>query len=133
MRCRPCREAGAAGGKRLRSPFPQLTALGPGRKVSPSTSGQALAHRPIYLSRRPSIIAASGAIPRQPAALNRLALKAVVEPHASQVLWYVDGKPFALSDPDQAVLWPMAPGAHRFQVRLPLQKGASRIVRVVIE
>ena len=65
--------------------------------------------------------------------LNRLALKAVVEPHVEQVVWYVDGEPFALSDPDQAVLWPMTPGAHRFQVRLPLQKGASRIVRVVIE
>ena len=71
--------------------------------------------------------------PEAPPALNRLALKAVVEPHATQVVWYVDGEPFALSDSDQAVLWPMTPGAHRFQVRLPLQKGASRIVRVVIE
>jgi penicillin-binding protein 1C len=71
--------------------------------------------------------------PESPATLNRLALKAVVEPRVEQVVWWVDGEPFAVSDPDKAVLWPMTPGAHRFQVRLPLEKGRSRVVRVVIE
>lgn len=71
--------------------------------------------------------------PEAPPALDRLALRAVVEPHVEQVVWYVDGEPFAITDPDKPVLWPMRPGAHRFQVRLPLQTGGSKIVRVVIE
>ena len=71
--------------------------------------------------------------PEAPPALNRLALKVVVEPHVPQVVWYVDGEPFALTDPDQPVLWPIQPGTHRFQVRLPLRDGLSRPVRIVVE
>ena len=71
--------------------------------------------------------------PEAPPALNRLALKAVVEPHVPQVVWYVDGEPFAITDPDKPVLWPIKPGTHRFQVRLPLRDGFSRPVRVVVE
>jgi penicillin-binding protein 1C len=71
--------------------------------------------------------------PEQPAKLNRLALKARVEPRVEQIVWYVDGEPFAITDPDQPVYWPMRPGSHRFQARLPLQSGVSKPVRVVIE
>ena len=71
--------------------------------------------------------------PEQPANLNRLVLKARVEPRVEQIVWYVDGEPFAVADPDQPVYWPMRPGAHRFQARLPLQAGASKAVHVVIE
>lgn len=66
-------------------------------------------------------------------AANRLALKAVVEPRVPQVVWYVDGEPFATADPDVPVFWPMKPGVHRFQLRLPLRDGASHVVRVVVE
>jgi penicillin-binding protein 1C len=71
--------------------------------------------------------------PEMPPALDRLALKAVVEPRVDQVVWYVDGEPFAVADPDQPVFWPVKPGAHRFQVRLPLQNDGSRPVRIVVE
>jgi len=71
--------------------------------------------------------------PEAPQALNRLALKVVVEPRVPQVVWYVDGEPFAVTDPDNPVLWPIKPGTHRFQVRLPLRNGFSRPVRVVVE
>lgn len=71
--------------------------------------------------------------PEQPASLNRLVLKARVEPRVEQIVWYVDGEPFAVADPDQPIYWPMRPGAHRFQARLPLQTGASKAVHVVIE
>jgi penicillin-binding protein 1C len=50
-----------------------------------------------------------------------------------QVVWYVDGEPFAVTDPDKPVLWPIKPGTHRFQVRLPLRDGFSRPVRIVVE
>jgi len=74
-----------------------------------------------------------GRHPEAPPALNRLVLKVVVEPHVPQVVWYVDGEPFAVTDPDNPVLWPIKPGTHRFQVRLPLREGLSRPVRVVVE
>ncbi len=71
--------------------------------------------------------------PEQPASLNRLTLKARVEPRVEQIVWYVDGEPFAITDPDRAVYWPMRPGAHRIQARLPLRAGASKAVHVTIE
>lgn len=71
--------------------------------------------------------------PETPPALNRIALKSVVEPRVPQVVWYVDGEPYAVSDPDQPVFWTIKPGAHTFQLRLPLQPGASRAIQVVVE
>ena len=71
--------------------------------------------------------------PDAPSRSGRIALKAVVTPKVAQVVWYVDGTPFALADPDKAVWWPLAKGAHRFQVRLPLQTTASNVVHVVVE
>ncbi len=71
--------------------------------------------------------------PDAPPAANRLVLKAHVEPRVPQIVWYVDGEPFAVTDPDIPVSWPMKPGLHRFQIRLPLEAGASRPVRVVVE
>jgi penicillin-binding protein 1C len=71
--------------------------------------------------------------PETPPTLARLALRAVVEPRVDQVVWYVDGEPFAMSDPDKPVLWPVTPGAHRFQVRLPLRPDGSHPVRIVVE
>lgn len=71
--------------------------------------------------------------PEMPPALDRLALKASVGPGVSQIVWYVDDLPFRTARPDETVYWPMTPGAHRFQVRLPLEAGASRPVRIVVE
>ncbi|MCB9998092.1 MAG: transglycosylase domain-containing protein [Methylobacteriaceae bacterium] len=71
--------------------------------------------------------------PEQPASLNRLTLKARVEPRVEQIVWYVDGEPFAITDPDKPVYWPMRPGSHRIQARLPLRSGASKAVHVMIE
>ena len=129
----PMEEAGATERERLTVDVPaayRAWAREEGFPIDERTGAGAPAHLSIATPEHNSRIWRN---PEAPPALNRLALKAVVEPHAEQVVWYVDGEPFALSDPDQAVLWPMTRGAHRFQVRLPLQKGASRIVRVVIE
>jgi penicillin-binding protein 1C len=71
--------------------------------------------------------------PETPPALNRIALKSVVEPRVAQVVWYVDGEPFAITDPDQPVFWTIKPGTHTFQLRLPLQPGRSRAIQVVVE
>jgi penicillin-binding protein 1C len=71
--------------------------------------------------------------PESPPAANGFALRASVRPHVSQVVWYVDDQPFALTDPDASVIWPLHPGEHRFQIGLPLQPGRSRPVHLVVE
>ncbi|HEY8064377.1 MAG TPA: transglycosylase domain-containing protein [Methylosinus sp.] len=71
--------------------------------------------------------------PEQPAALNRLALRASAPASVEQILWVVDGKPFLLAEADKPVYWPMQPGTHHIQARLPLRPGASRVVEVTIE
>jgi penicillin-binding protein 1C len=71
--------------------------------------------------------------PAAPRSLDRIALKAVVEPRVPQIVWYVDGEPFMVADPDKTVFWPATRGAHRFHVRLPFQETGSKPVRIVIE
>jgi penicillin-binding protein 1C len=71
--------------------------------------------------------------PEVPAALDRLALRAVVAPHLAQIVWYVDDEPFAVADPDQTVYWPMRPGVHRFRIGRPFDTSLSKPVRIVVE
>ncbi|MGJ0391562.1 MAG: transglycosylase domain-containing protein [Methylocystis sp.] len=71
--------------------------------------------------------------PEQPAQLNKLALKLANGGKDTQIVWVVDGVPFALAQADETVFWPMTPGAHRIQARLALAPAASRPVRVIIE
>ncbi|WP_018266845.1 transglycosylase domain-containing protein [Methylosinus sp. LW4] len=71
--------------------------------------------------------------PELPPELNRLALRASAPGSVEQILWMVDGRPFRLADANEPVYWPMQPGTHRIQARLPLRPGASHIVEVTIE
>jgi penicillin-binding protein 1C len=71
--------------------------------------------------------------PEVPAALDRLVLRASVVPHVPQVVWLVDGNPVATASPDAPLFWPMTPGRHRFQLRLPFEAELSRPVSVVVE
>jgi penicillin-binding protein 1C len=71
--------------------------------------------------------------PEQPAHLNKLALKLVDGGKDAQIVWIVDGAPFAIAQAHETVFWPMTPGAHRIQARLALAPVASRPVRVTIE
>jgi penicillin-binding protein 1C len=71
--------------------------------------------------------------PEVPAALNRLALRAVAEPHVAQIVWYVDNEPFAVADPDETVYWPMVAGLHRFRIGRPFDAALSNPVRIAVE
>ncbi len=71
--------------------------------------------------------------PEVPPEINRLALRARVAQGVRQVVWQVDGEDYAVADPSAPLYWPLSPGTHRFRVRLPLQRGASTAVRVVVE
>jgi penicillin-binding protein 1C len=71
--------------------------------------------------------------PEVPAALDRLVLRADVVPKAAQIVWLLDGRPIALAASDAPFYWPMTPGRHRFQIRLPLQDEGSKVLAVVVE
>jgi penicillin-binding protein 1C len=71
--------------------------------------------------------------PDTPPSLNRLVLRAEVEPKVQQIVWLLDGKPIATASPDVPLTWTMTPGRHRFQVRLPLQDDASKVLNLVVE
>lgn len=71
--------------------------------------------------------------PELPGALNRLVLRAAVEPAVPQVVWLVNGEPISVAAPDAPLVWTMAPGRYRFQIRLPLQDTVSPAVTVVVE
>jgi penicillin-binding protein 1C len=71
--------------------------------------------------------------PETPRAQNTLALTAVVEPPVEQLVWYVDGQPFATVDRPYAARWPLAPGEHRIEARVPWSAARSRSVRIVVE
>ncbi len=70
--------------------------------------------------------------PESPEAAAQLVLRAKTTPHVPQIVWYVDGSPFALTDPDRPVTWPLSPGEHRFQIGLPLRPDRSRPVLLVV-
>ena len=71
--------------------------------------------------------------PESPLAADRLVLRAQTTPHVPQIVWYVDGAPFALTDPDTPVPWPLRAGEHRFQIGLPLRAERSRAVKLVVQ
>lgn len=70
--------------------------------------------------------------PEVPAELATLGLEAIVDPPVEQVVWYVDGQPFALADYPYAVRWPLKPGEHSFSVRVPRTGQHSDAVTVVV-
>jgi uncharacterized protein (DUF3820 family) len=71
--------------------------------------------------------------PETPRSMATLALRATVDPTSEQVVWYVDGNPFQLVDYPYTARWPLAPGEHRFQVRLPHTEIVSNVVTVWIQ
>jgi penicillin-binding protein 1C len=71
--------------------------------------------------------------PETPPSMATLALRAIVDPPPERVVWYVDGKPFEVTDYPFTARWPLAPGEHRFQVRLPHTELVSNEIRVFVQ
>lgn len=71
--------------------------------------------------------------PETPSTLGTLALRAVVEPPAPQLTWFVDGMPFKVVDYPYEARWPLASGEHTFQVRVPFTKIVSSPVRIIVQ
>ena len=71
--------------------------------------------------------------PETPPEQATIALRAVVEPPVPQVVWYVDGRPFTVADHPYTARWPLTPGDHVIEVRLPNIDVRSGRVRVHVE
>ena len=71
--------------------------------------------------------------PELPADLASLPLKVETTPSATQVTWYVDGKPFLVSAAGAVARWPLQPGTHRFEARIPYRDLASKPVTIEVE
>ena len=71
--------------------------------------------------------------PETPVGNATLSLAAVVDPPGPDVVFYVDGAPFATVAPPYRTRWPLAPGAHVFEARVPRARAAAPRVRVLVE
>jgi penicillin-binding protein 1C len=70
--------------------------------------------------------------PEVPPGAATIALQAEADPETREVLWFVDGRPWRLVGPPFAARWPIEPGTHSFQVRLPGREDASAPVRISV-
>jgi penicillin-binding protein 1C len=71
--------------------------------------------------------------PEVPKGMNTLALNAFIHPSVPQALWCVDGKPFKLAEAPYSARWPLEPGMHSFQVKLPYRHESSEIIMITVE
>jgi penicillin-binding protein 1C len=71
--------------------------------------------------------------PELPGDLASLPLKATVPAGTTQVVWYVDGKPFLVGQGDAAARWPLRPGTHTFEAKVPYRGLSSTPVTIEVE
>ena len=71
--------------------------------------------------------------PDTPHEFQSLALQASVTPAVPELVWYVDGAPFARAEYPYTARWALQPGTHRFQARFPNAAVASAPVTVTVE
>jgi len=68
--------------------------------------------------------------PEVPASRATLRLQAAVDPPVEQVVWYVDGAPFAVVEPPYVARWPVVAGEHTFEARVPFRNDRSAAVAI---
>ena len=71
--------------------------------------------------------------PETPAGQATLSLAAVVDPPGADLVFSVDGVPFATVPPPYRARWPLVPGEHVFEARVPRARAAAPRVRVLVE
>ncbi len=70
--------------------------------------------------------------PEAPPGRSTLALTVTVDPPTEQVVWYVDGEPWMISDYPYTARWPLIAGAHTFQARTPFTNSRSQLVSIEV-
>ena len=71
--------------------------------------------------------------PETPPEQATLALRATVEPPVPQIVWYVDGRAFETADYPYTARWPLVPGDHVIEARLPNLESRTGRVTVHVE
>ncbi|MEM8932809.1 MAG: penicillin-binding transpeptidase domain-containing protein, partial [Acidobacteriota bacterium] len=71
--------------------------------------------------------------PETPAALSSVALAVDADPPPPQILWRVNGRPFALADPPFRIRWPLDVGDHVVVAEDPRTGARSAPVRIRVE
>jgi len=70
--------------------------------------------------------------PEVPPGSATIALQAEADPAPPELTWYVDSRPWRITGYPYTVRWPIEPGAHTFQVRIPGQEEASPTIRISV-
>jgi penicillin-binding protein 1C len=99
---------------------------------------QRIAEGPAMRSARLSITSPESGLrllrdPETPPEAATLALKVAIDPPAPQVLWVVDGRPYAVVAHPYVTRWRLEPGEHVIQARLPNTPLSSSPVRVFVD
>jgi hypothetical protein len=71
--------------------------------------------------------------PEAPEKHSSVALSATVEPPIAQIVWYVDNEPYRLVDYPYSTRWPLQPGKHSIQARVPMTPEQTEIVTINVE
>jgi len=71
--------------------------------------------------------------PDEPAEAETLALRAAVTGPFRTIAWYIDGHLYGTVGTGEALRWPLQPGVHRFQARIPERPESSAVVTVRVE
>ncbi|MBI4699368.1 MAG: hypothetical protein HY758_10835 [Nitrospirae bacterium] len=71
--------------------------------------------------------------PETPADMSTLALRAVVNPIVPQLVWYIDGRPFQVTDYPYTARLTITPGEHMIQARLPNSPVSSGSVKIIVQ
>ncbi|MBN2797741.1 MAG: transglycosylase domain-containing protein [Deltaproteobacteria bacterium] len=113
---RPPSALSAGGAGQQAPPSPQLQADAPTLRLTSPVSG-------LRVRRDPDI----------PPELSTVALRVEVSERVPQVVWEVDGEPWRVAGPPYTARWPIQPGLHRFQARLPWSEIRSNTVSILGE
>jgi penicillin-binding protein 1C len=71
--------------------------------------------------------------PETPPELSTLALEVEVEDSVEEIVWWVDGQPFAIVHAPFTARWPLSRGRHVFEARIPYTPYRSDPVAVIVE
>jgi penicillin-binding protein 1C len=71
--------------------------------------------------------------PETPEDQATVALRAVANPIVPQLIWYVDGKPYRVSDYPYTARLTLTPGEHTIQAGLPDAPFSSKRVRIIVQ
>ncbi len=121
-------------------PMPPLGPAGPGSETVAASMPTGTSAVPSGASARVDLSIVSPADgmkvfqdPETPPGRSSIALAVEVEPAVDQILWRVDGEPYALVDYPFETRWHLKPGDHWIQAEIPYSGHRSAAVRIEVD